>query len=156
MDDCAESCETAADESWHVFRLTVGEVADHHGQKEVCLDVQTKQLSDLVSPLSDFRLIIQNQLVDNVLQDVLAMRLDSVFCADNQIIQLAQALLLQIDLQREVLNVLQNASHQLVQIPPDDVPGALSRHLTFLKEVKGQNHIQILNLSIFEPKPAIY
>tara|TARA_B110000285_G_C15089048_1_gene597966 strand:- start:277 stop:579 length:303 start_codon:yes stop_codon:yes gene_type:complete len=99
MHNGAKSAQATGDEPWQVSALSIIQVGNHKRQKEIGLHKATEQLSNLVCSSSNFWLFIKNILVNDIFQDLVAMWLDFVLSADDQIVKLAESLLLQVDLE---------------------------------------------------------
>ena len=83
MNNGAKGAQTAGDEPWQVSALCVVQMRYHKWQKEISLHIATKQLSNFVCSGSYLRLFVQNILVNDIFQDLVAMWFDFVLSADD-------------------------------------------------------------------------
>ena len=82
-------------------------MAHDHWDQVLRRDIQAQQFCNLQDPVRDLRLLIKDELVDDLSEDFLDERLDFGLYANDQVIELVEGFLFQVDFQRELFEVFQ-------------------------------------------------
>ena len=90
-------------------------------ENEVHRHVEAEQLGYLEDAVGNAGFFIQNVLVDHAGQDLLNVGLDAIFDADYQAVQLVEDLLLQVGLERELVQISEDLFNELVCVLANDV-----------------------------------
>ena len=77
--------------------------------------------------MGNLRLFIEDEFVDDVSENLLDVRLNFGLNADDQVVELAQSLLFEIDLEGVLVEISKNSLDKFVGLSADDVASGLSR-----------------------------
>ena len=77
--------------------------------------------------MGNLRLFIEDEFVDDVSENLLDVRLNFGLNADDQVVELAQSLLFEIDLEGVLVEISKDSLDKFVGLSADDVASGLSR-----------------------------
>ena len=77
--------------------------------------------------MGNLRLFIEDEFVDDVSENLLDVRLNFGLNADDQVVELAQSLLFEIDLEGVLVKISKDSLDKFVGLSADDVASGLSR-----------------------------